>query len=123
VVVETKGARTGADVTFDAADQPSDEQRVDERRPTEGDETWRPNELPLPTYVTAPKAIRPIKVIDLTSPGAWSSGRLLEDDLADEDLLAAEVADEELDALLAQEVAPPPASDEQGDAERRAVGD
>ena len=123
VVVETKGARTTAEVTLDAADQPSDEQRVDERRPTEGDETWRPNELPLPTYVTAPKAIRPIKVIDLTSPGAWSSGRLLEDDLADEDLLAAEVADEELDALLAQEVAPPPASDEQGDAERRAVGD
>ncbi|MCZ3387596.1 MAG: hypothetical protein LH645_00375 [Actinomycetia bacterium] len=117
VVVETKGARP-AGVTFDSVEQGADGPTADE-----GDETWRPNPLPLPTYVTAPKAVRPIKVIDLTSPGAWSSGRLLEDDLSDEDLLAAEVADEELDALLAQEVAPPPASEEQGDAERRAVGD
>ncbi len=118
VVVETKGAGTATGVAFDSAEQSADGQAVDE-----GDETWRPNPLPLPTYVTAPKAVRPIKVIDLTSPGAWSSGRLLEDDLADEDLLAAEVADEELDALLEQEVAPPRSSEEPGDAERRAVGD
>lgn len=117
VVVETKGARTAAGVAF-TADQSTDGQPADE-----GDETWRPNPLPLPTYVTAPKAVRPIKVIDLTSPGAWSSGRLLDDDLADEDLLAAEVADEELDALLSQEAAPPQPSEESGDAERRAVGD
>jgi len=113
VVVETKGARTAAEVAFVTEAQGADD----------GDETWRPNPLPLPTYVTAPKAVRPIKVIDLTSPGAWSSGRLLEDDLADEDLLAAAVADDELDALLAQEVAPPRASEEHDDAERRAVGD
>ena len=82
VVVETKGARTGADVTVAAAERPADEQHLPEQGPGEADETWRPNELPLPTYVTAPKAIRPIKVIDLTSPGAWSSGRLLEDGLS-----------------------------------------
>lgn len=104
VVVETKGAHT-AEVTFDAA------------------QTWRPNELPLPTYVTAPKAIRPIKVIDLTTPGAWSSGRLLDDGVSEEDLLAAEVADAELDALLEQEVSPPAKSDEHDDSARRAVGD
>ena len=87
----------------------------------EGTEAWRPNPLPLPTYVTAPKAVRPIKVIDLTTPGAWSSGRLLEDDVADEDLLAAQVAEEELDALIGNEVAA--AVDPPGDDGRRAVGD
>lgn len=111
VVVETKGSSSGGDVTFDA------DSEVDE-------ETWRPNPLPLPTYVTAPKAIRPIKVIDLTTPGAWTSGRLLDDDFADEDLLAAEVASDELDALLEHEVAPPPVEQERDEeAGRRAVGD
>ena len=33
---------------------------------------WQPNEVPLPTYVTAPKAIQPKRVIDLTEPGKWS---------------------------------------------------
>jgi hypothetical protein len=120
VVVETKGVSSSDEVTFEQ----------DGEQGADGEETWRPNPLPLPTYVTAPKAVRPIKVIDLTTPGAWSSGRILDDDLADEDLLAAEVADEELDALLAQEAAPPrPAAEdkhengEHGDAARRAVGD
>ena len=107
VVVETKGSSSAADVTFDEGEE----------------ETWRPNPLPLPTYVTAPKAIRPIKVIDLTTPGAWTSGRLLDDDFAAEDLLAAEVAGDELDALLEQEVAPPPADQGHDEASRRAVGD
>ena len=110
VVVETKGSASGSDVTFDEGE-------------VGDDETWRPNPLPLPTYVTAPKAIRPIKVIDLTTPGAWSSGRLLDDDFADEDLLAADVASDELDALLEHEAAPPPADQERDDAGRRAVGD
>lgn len=118
VVVETKGVPAGADATADA-----DEQGTFEAAAHEGDETWRPNPLPLPTYVTAPKAVRPIKVIDLTTPGAWSSGRLFDDGVSEEDLLAAEVADAELDALLAQEVAPPPVPEERDDADRRAVGD
>jgi hypothetical protein len=33
---------------------------------------WQPNEVPLPTYVNAPKAIQPKRVIDLTEPGKWS---------------------------------------------------
>lgn len=91
----------------------------------QGDEAWAPNPLPLPTYVTAPKAVRPIKVIDLTTPGAWTSGRLLDDGLGDEDLLAAEVKLDELDALLEHEAAPPvERSDEPtGESSRRAVGD
>lgn len=100
VVVETKGQASAS--TADS------------------DEEWRPNPLPLPTYVTAPKAVRPIKVIDLTTPGAWSSGRLFDDEVADEDLLAAQVGEDELDALLEQEVAPTVDPDEQ---KRRAVGD
>ena len=34
--------------------------------------TWEPTEVPVPTYVSAPKAIVPKRVIDLTTPGAWS---------------------------------------------------
>jgi hypothetical protein len=35
-------------------------------------QTWEPAEVPAPTYVSAPKAIIPKRVIDLTIPGAWS---------------------------------------------------
>ncbi|MEI7696927.1 MAG: hypothetical protein WCJ16_02190 [Actinomycetes bacterium] len=34
--------------------------------------SWQPAEVPVPTYVSAPKAIVPKRVIDLTTPGAWS---------------------------------------------------
>jgi hypothetical protein len=37
---------------------------------------WDPVPVPLPTYVTAPKAPRSVRVIDLTKPGAWTSGHL-----------------------------------------------
>jgi hypothetical protein len=33
---------------------------------------WQPNEIPLPTYVNAAKAIQPKRIIDLTEPGKWS---------------------------------------------------
>ena len=33
---------------------------------------WQPQEVPTPTYVTAPKASAPRQVIDLTTPGAWT---------------------------------------------------
>lgn len=33
---------------------------------------WSPVEVPLPTYVTAPKAVRAHRIIDLTKPGAWT---------------------------------------------------
>lgn len=37
---------------------------------------WEPVPVPLPTYVTAPRAQRVIRTIDLATPGAWTSGRL-----------------------------------------------
>jgi hypothetical protein len=42
-------------------------------------ESWEPRALPLPTYVTAPKARRSIRTINLSTPGAWTSGRLPEE--------------------------------------------
>jgi len=33
---------------------------------------WQPADVPVPTYISAPKAIVPKRVIDLTTPGAWS---------------------------------------------------
>jgi hypothetical protein len=38
-------------------------------------ESWKPVEVPLPTYVTAPKAVTPRRVIDLTVPGEWSAAQ------------------------------------------------
>jgi hypothetical protein len=37
--------------------------------------TWQPIEVPLPTYVTAPKAVRAHRVIDLTKPGEWTEAQ------------------------------------------------
>jgi hypothetical protein len=37
---------------------------------------WQPQPVPLPTYVTAAKAARRVRTIDLDAPGAWTSGRL-----------------------------------------------
>ncbi len=42
---------------------------------TPTNESWNPVEVPIPTYVTAPKAVRPIRTIDLTKPGAWSAAQ------------------------------------------------
>ena len=33
---------------------------------------WTPQDIPAPTYVSAPKAVTPKRIIDLTIPGAWS---------------------------------------------------
>ena len=40
---------------------------------SDGGEVWQPVPVPLPTYVTAPPASHPVRVIDLTKPGAWAS--------------------------------------------------
>ena len=118
MVVETKRAGRSSDVTTEEV--PSEWVSAPAAATEDDDEAWRPNPLPVPTYVTAPKAVRPIRVIDLTSPGAWTSGRLLDDEaVADEDLLAADLAADELDGLLEHE-AKGPIDPESG---RRAVGD
>lgn len=64
---------------------------------------WKPNEVPLPTYATAPKAIPAKRVIDLTEPGRWSEEqeRLAREALA----AAAPSSDEVFDQQLADEAA------------------
>jgi hypothetical protein len=57
--------------------------------------SWNPISVPKPTYATAPKAITPKRVIDLTVPGQWSAEQELlnqlkitqRDDLFDQTLL------------------------------------
>ena len=65
--------------------------------------TWTPNSIPAPTYVNAPKAVTPRRVIDLTTPGQWSEEqeRLAREALA----AAAPTADEVFDQQLADEAA------------------
>lgn len=64
--------------------------------------SWTPNSVPTPTYVSAPKAVTPRRVIDLTTPGAWSEEqeRLEREALA----AAAPTADEIFEQQLADEV-------------------
>jgi hypothetical protein len=65
--------------------------------------TWTPNSIPSPTYVNAPKAVTPRRVIDLTTPGQWSEEQ---EKLAREALAAAAPsADEVFDQQLADEAA------------------
>lgn len=72
--VESYGAVTVAL----AADQPTDLPYDSEQ-----DQEWEPVPVPLPTYVTAPKAPRSVRVIDLTKPGLWTSGHLGPDERPD----------------------------------------
>lgn len=63
--------------------------------------SWQPNRVPLPTYATAPKAVVPKRVIDLTIPGAWSEDQ---ERLAHEALSAvAPTRDEVFDQQLAEQ--------------------
>ena len=63
--------------------------------------SWQPNHIPVPTYVNAPKAVVPKRVIDLTIPGAWTDEqeRLAREVLA----VAAPSRDEIFDQQLADE--------------------
>jgi hypothetical protein len=62
---------------------------------------WQPNEIPVPTYVNAPKAVQAKRIIDLTEPGKWSEEqqRLEREALA----AAAPSRDEVFDQQLADE--------------------
>jgi len=62
---------------------------------------WEPKNIPVPTYVNAPKAIIPKRLIDLTIPGAWSE----EQELLEREALAAAAPsrDEIFDQQLADE--------------------
>jgi len=62
---------------------------------------WQPNEIPVPTYVNAPKAVQSKRIIDLTEPGKWTDDqeRLEREALA----AAAPSRDEVFDQQLADE--------------------
>jgi hypothetical protein len=63
--------------------------------------SWQPSNVPLPTYVSAPKAVVSKRLIDLTIPGAWSEDQ---ERLANEALSAvAPTRDEVFDQQLADE--------------------
>jgi hypothetical protein len=46
-----------------------------------GESAWEPGQIPVPTYLTAPKAVRAHRVIDLTKPGAWTEEQQAEEAL------------------------------------------
>jgi hypothetical protein len=53
----------------------------------EPEHTWTPVPVPSPTYVTAPRARRVVRTIDLSNPGSWTASR---DEPAAADPVAAE---------------------------------
>jgi len=77
--------------------------REDIVKPSVASATWSPVEVPKPTYVTAPKAIRSQRTIDLTVPGAWSAeqerlaalAEPVRDQLFDQELFDQELFDQE----------------------------
>lgn len=63
--------------------------------------SWSPQDVPVPTYVYAPKAVASSRIIDLTIPGAWSDEQ---ERLAQEALSAvAPTRDEVFDQQIAEE--------------------
>jgi len=62
---------------------------------------WQPNEIPVPTYVNAPKAVQSKRVLDLTEPGRWTE----EQERLEREALAAAAPshDEVFDQQLADE--------------------
>ena len=63
---------------------------------------WQPVSVPVPTYVTAPRAGRPIRRIDLRGGDAWTSGRLVADAAAAGRAAAAAAHQESLAASEAE---------------------
>lgn len=59
-----------------------------------GTDAWNPVPTTLPTYVTAPRATKMPRVIDLTHPGAWTGAAMVEQ--ARSTLAAEPVADGEM---------------------------
>jgi hypothetical protein len=51
---------------------------------SDGSSLWDPLPVTLPTYVSKPRAERSIRTIDLTGPGAWTSGHVPGGTTADE---------------------------------------
>ncbi|MDP9417953.1 MAG: hypothetical protein M3P48_09005, partial [Actinomycetota bacterium] len=94
----------------------------------EADTGWRPTPVPLPTYVTKPKAARSPRTIDLSQPGPWSrpGGEQRADEHREEAAPAAGVRTEPVASAPSPVAAAAPAPAEAGEEfveRRRAVGD
>lgn len=62
-VVEAPGSTLGGAESGVSTDSPAAEESS----------TWTPVPVPTPTYVTAPRARRVIRTIDLSNPGSWTA--------------------------------------------------
>ena len=67
-------------------------------------ETWEPTQVPSPSYLSAPKVIQTRRVIDLTTPGAWSAANAAKLEEESRALLAPS-PDQIFDQEVAEEVA------------------
>jgi hypothetical protein len=110
----TTGMAAAAGAARPAAGQP-----VPSEPAAAADSSWRPVQVPLPTYVTAPKARRTIRSIDLGTPGSWTSGRL---DPAEAETYAASFAERGVRADDDPAAIDDPAARPGGAAGQRAVG-
>ncbi|PZF83936.1 divisome protein SepX/GlpR [Jiangella anatolica] len=89
--------------------------------PATAEGEWSPVSVPLPTYLTKPKANRPAaRKIDLGQPGAWTSGRL---DPASSIELPHRAPEERPAAASPSTSAEPATPEETIEEHRRAVGD
>lgn len=58
-----------------ALEATAEHEAVEETEPVADPNTWTPVPLPAPTYVTAPRAPRSVRTIDLSNPGSWTAAR------------------------------------------------
>jgi hypothetical protein len=89
-----KGRRAGS-VRAGAAPERSEWEEPEslaEEPPIEVHDGWRPVAVPLPTYVTAPRAPVPARTIDVGADGSWTAaGDTASDDTAEIPLVTASV--------------------------------
>jgi hypothetical protein len=67
-------------------------------------ETWEPTQVPSPSYLSAPRVVQTRRVIDLTTPGAWSAANAEKMEEASRAVLAPN-PDQIFDQEVAEEVA------------------
>jgi hypothetical protein len=96
---------------------PADHAVEGDAEPLEAEGTWTPVPVPVPTYVTAARAPRTVRTIDLSNPGSWTSSTAP----AGRDAPAAAALSDASDE--ADEVADDASAQAAGLAHRRAVGD
>lgn len=67
-------------------------------------DSWQPTEIPTPSYLSAPKVVQTRRVIDLTTPGAWTAANAAKMEEVSREVLAPH-PDQVFDQEIAEEVA------------------